>query len=40
MAESYDTIIIGAGSVWVPVGFALARAGVRSLVLDERPSPG
>lgn len=40
MPETYDTIIIGAGSVGVPAAFALARAGVRTLVLDERPSPG
>ena len=40
MAETYDVIIIGAGSVGAPAAFALARAGVRTLVLDERPSPG
>ena len=40
MSETYDTIIIGAGSVGVPAAFSLARAGVRTLVLDERPSPG
>jgi sarcosine oxidase subunit beta len=40
MPEIYDVIIIGAGSVGVPAAFALARAGVRTLVLDERPSPG
>jgi sarcosine oxidase subunit beta len=40
MPETYDAIIIGAGSVGVPAAFSLARAGVRTLVLDERPSPG
>jgi sarcosine oxidase, subunit beta len=40
MPETYDVIIIGAGSVGVPTAFNLARAGVRTLVLDERPSPG
>jgi sarcosine oxidase subunit beta len=40
MPETYDAIIIGAGSVGVPAAFNLARAGVRTLVLDERPSPG
>ncbi len=40
MSETYDAIIIGAGSVGVPAAFNLARAGVRTLVLDERPSPG
>ncbi len=40
MPETHDVIIIGAGSVGVPVAFNLARAGVRTLVLDERPSPG
>jgi sarcosine oxidase subunit beta len=40
MSETYDVIIIGAGSVGVPAAFNLARAGVRTLVLDERPSPG
>jgi flavin-dependent dehydrogenase len=40
MTETYDAMIIGAGSVGVPAAFALARAGVRTLVLDERPSPG
>jgi sarcosine oxidase subunit beta len=41
MARShYDAIVIGAGSVGAPAAFSLARAGVRALVIDERPSVG
>ncbi len=40
MPENYDVIIIGAGSIGVPAAFNLAGAGLRTLVLDERPSPG
>jgi len=36
----YDVIVIGAGSVGAPVAFSLAQAGVRTLVIDERPSVG
>jgi sarcosine oxidase, subunit beta len=36
----YDIIIAGAGSVGVPAAFALANAGIRTLVLDGRASPG
>lgn len=36
----YDVIIAGAGSVGVPAAFALANAGIRTLVLDGRASPG
>ncbi len=39
-SERYDAIVIGAGSVGVPAALALARAGLSTLVLDERPSPG
>jgi sarcosine oxidase, subunit beta len=35
-----DVVVIGAGSVGVPAAWALARAGLRTLVIDERPSPG
>jgi sarcosine oxidase subunit beta len=38
--QHYDVIIAGAGSVGVPAAFALANAGIRTLVLDGRPSPG
>jgi sarcosine oxidase subunit beta len=37
---SYDVIIIGAGSVGTPAAFALAGAGVRTLVIDSRASAG
>ncbi len=37
---NYDVIIAGAGSVGVPAAFALANAGIRTLVLDGRHSPG
>ncbi len=36
----YDAIIIGAGSVGTPTAWSLAEAGVRTLVLDNRPSAG
>jgi len=39
-APHYDAIIIGAGSVGTPTAFSLAGAGVRTLVIDERPSVG
>ncbi len=35
----YDVIIAGAGSVGVPTAFALANAGIRTLVLDGRSQP-
>jgi sarcosine oxidase subunit beta len=38
--ENFDTIIIGAGSVGVPTAFFLAKAGLKVLVLDNRPSIG
>jgi sarcosine oxidase subunit beta len=36
----HDAIIIGAGSIGVPAALALARAGLKVLVFDARPSPG
>lgn len=36
----YEAIIIGAGSVGAPAAFALAKAGVRTLVIDRMPSVG
>ena len=36
----YDVIIAGAGSVGVPTAMALGAAGVKTLVVDAKPSPG
>ena len=36
----YDAIVIGAGSIGTPAAMSLAEAGMRVLVLDERPSVG
>lgn len=38
--NSYDVIIIGAGSVGVPTAMSMARAGLSVLVLDRFASPG
>jgi len=38
--SSFDVIVIGAGSVGVPVAMSLAEMGVKTLVLDKNPSPG
>jgi len=38
--ETYDAVIVGAGSVGTPVSLALAEAGLAVLVLDARPSVG
>ena len=42
MAENttYDVIIIGAGSVGVPTGLAMAEAGIKVLVIDRFASQG
>ncbi|MBN2489514.1 MAG: FAD-binding oxidoreductase [Planctomycetes bacterium] len=37
---SFDVIVIGAGSVGTPAAFALAGAGLKTLVLDENASVG
>src|SRR5512137_600616 len=38
--NNYDVIVVGAGSVGVPVAMFLAEMGVKILVLDKNPSPG
>jgi sarcosine oxidase subunit beta len=38
--KHYDVLIIGAGSVGAPTAFSLAEAGIRTLVIDGRPSVG
>jgi len=40
MQHQFDAIVIGAGSVGNPTAYFLARAGARTLVLDERASSG
>ena len=40
MAERYDAIVIGAGSVGVPAALALAERKLSMLVIDPCPSPG
>jgi sarcosine oxidase, subunit beta len=35
-----DVIIVGAGSVGVPTAMALAAAGLKTVVVDAKPSPG
>ncbi len=36
----YDVIIVGAGSVGVPTALSLSELGIKTLVIDERASPG
>ncbi len=40
MAENYDVVIIGAGSVGVPIAYYLAQEKMKVLVIDRHPSPG
>uniref|UniRef100_A0A7V4E534 FAD-binding oxidoreductase n=1 Tax=candidate division WOR-3 bacterium TaxID=2052148 RepID=A0A7V4E534_UNCW3 len=40
MNDKFDVIIIGAGSVGVPLSYFLARKGFKTLVIDEKSSPG
>jgi len=40
VSRAYDVIAIGAGSVGVPAAWAMARSGLRVLVLDRFASPG
>lgn len=38
--DVYDVIVVGAGSVGTPAAFYLSQAGLRTLVIDSRSSPG
>ena len=38
--KTYDLVVIGAGSIGVPVAMVAARAGLSVVVLDKRPSAG
>lgn len=40
MMNNYDVIVVGAGSIGVPIAMALGEMGVKTLVLDKNPSPG
>ncbi len=40
MQKVYDLIVIGSGSIGVPVAFELAKNGQSVLVIDSLPSPG
>jgi sarcosine oxidase, subunit beta len=40
MSETYDVIVVGAGSVGVPTAMALGAKGLRTLVVDQHASPG
>ena len=39
-SETYDVIVVGAGSVGVPTAMALGELGMKTLVIDRQPSPG
>lgn len=40
MADTYDVIVVGAGSVGVPAAYYLALRGLKVLVLERRPAVG
>ncbi len=40
MAEIFDVVVIGAGSVGVPTAISLAEKGLKTLVIERKPSPG
>ena len=40
ISNTYDVIVVGAGSVGVPTAMALGEMGVKTLVIDRQPSPG
>ena len=39
-SKAYDVVVIGAGSVGTPASVSLAEAGLKTLVIDARPSVG
>ncbi len=39
-SNSYDAIIVGAGSIGAPAAFSMSRAGLKVLVIDQLSSPG
>ncbi len=40
MAQTFDAIVVGCGSVGVPSAYYLARKGLKVLALDKRPAVG
>jgi sarcosine oxidase subunit beta len=38
--NNYEVIIVGAGSIGVPIAMAIGEMGVKTLVVDKNPSPG
>jgi sarcosine oxidase subunit beta len=40
MSETFDAIVVGAGSVGIPTAMALGARGLRTLVVDRHASPG
>jgi sarcosine oxidase subunit beta len=40
MSNKFDVVIIGAGSVGGPLSYFLAKKGFKTLVIDEKASPG
>lgn len=40
MAKTFDAIVVGGGSVGVPSAYYLAKAGLKTLVLERRPAVG
>lgn len=40
MSKKFDVIIIGAGSVGVPIALALSEEGIKCLVVEKKPSVG
>lgn len=39
-ATNYDVLVVGAGSVGVPAAMSLGERGLKTLVIDRKPSPG